>query len=70
MKRPSEDVVIPMIALIEGGMRIPMGIVSKNFLCLSNFVLLSVPPNMFTILGNIDALNKKMGVNPTPHDIK
>jgi len=36
-KRPSEAIIIPIIAIIEGGMRIPMGRVTRDFLCL--FVL-------------------------------
>ena len=31
-KRQEGEVVIPMIAFIEGGMRIPMGIVTKDYL--------------------------------------
>ena len=33
-KRSSKAVIIPMIALIDGGMRIPMGRVTRDFLCL------------------------------------
>ena len=33
-KRPIEAVVISMIAFIEGGMRIPMGRVTRDFLTL------------------------------------
>ena len=32
MNRPSSFVVIPMIAFIEGGMEIPMGRVTREFL--------------------------------------
>ena len=31
-ERKTGEVVIPMIALIEGGMTIPMGILTRNFL--------------------------------------
>ena len=30
-KRPTEAIVIPMIAFIEGGIRIPMGRVTRDF---------------------------------------
>ena len=30
-KRPTEAIAIPMIAFIEGGMRIPMGRVTREF---------------------------------------
>ena len=32
LNRPAESVVIPMIAFIEGKMKIPMGRVTRNFL--------------------------------------
>ena len=32
IKRPPELVIIPMIAFIEGGMEIPMGKVTRDFL--------------------------------------
>ena len=32
MNKPFEAIVIPMIAFIEGGMEIPMGRVTKDFL--------------------------------------
>lgn len=33
-RRPFEVVVIPMVAFIDGGIRIPMGRVTRDFLCL------------------------------------
>ena len=32
LNRPPESVVIPMIAFIEGGMELPMGRVTKDYL--------------------------------------
>ena len=41
VKRPTDAIVIPMIAFIEGGMEIPMGKVTRDFLI--NFRLFSHP---------------------------
>ena len=32
-------------------------------------VIPMIAPNMFRILGSVDALNEKMGVNLTHHDV-
>ena len=68
-KRPTEAVVISMIAFIEGGMRIPMGRVTRDFLTLFRLCPTQCVPNMFRILGSVDVLNKKMGINLTHHYI-
>lgn len=58
-----------MIAFIEKGMRIPIGKVTKHFLCLFRLCPTQCAPNIFRILGSVDALNNKMGVSLTHHDI-
>ena len=63
------EVVIPMIAFIEGGMRIPMGTVIRDYLRAHKLALTQCAPNMFRILGSVDALNEKMGLRLTHHDI-
>ena len=63
------DVVIPMITFIEGGMRIPMERVTKDFLIAHRLCPTQYSLNLFRILGSIDAFNKKMGVNLTHHDV-
>ena len=68
-ERKMGKVVIPMIAFIEGGMTIPMGTLTKNFL---RFVRLSPTQcalNMFRVLGSIEALNERMNLNLTHHDV-
>ena len=58
-----------MIAFIEGGMTIPMGSITRSYL---NFFRLSptqCAPNMFRVLGSIDALNKRMDLKLTHHDV-
>ena len=68
-KRPTEAVVISMIAFIEGGMRIPMGRVTRDFLTLFRLCPTLCSPNMFRVLGRLDAMNEKIGINLTYHDI-
>ena len=68
-KRQEGEVVIPMIAFIEGGMRIPMGIITRDYLRAHKLAPTQCAPNMFRILGSDDALNEKMGLGLTHHDI-
>ena len=58
-----------MIAFIEGGMRIPMGRVTRDYLIAHRLALTQCAPNMFRILGSVNAFNKKMGVNLNHHDV-
>ena len=67
--RSEREVVIPMIAFIEGGIRIPMDRVTKDFLIAHRLCLTQCSPNMFRILGSVDSLNEKMVVNLTHHDV-
>ena len=64
-----EEVVIPMIAFIEGGMKVPMGGVTRDYLRAHRLAPTQCAPNMFRILGSVDALNKKMGLGLTHHDV-
>ena len=68
-QRQEGEVVIPMIAFIEGGMRIPMGRVTRDYLIARRLAPTQCAPNKFRILGSVDALNEKMGVNLTHHDV-
>ena len=61
--------VIAIIAFIEEGVRIPMGRVTRDFLIAHTLCLTQCSPNMFRILSRVDALNEKMGVNLTHHDV-
>ena len=61
--------VIRMIAFIKGRMRIPKGKVTKDYLIAHKLTLTQCAPNMFRIIGSVDALNEKMGVNLTHHDV-
>ena len=58
-----------MIAFIEGGMTILMGTLTKNFLRFFRLFLTQCAPNMFRVLGSIEALNERMNLNLTHHDM-
>ena len=57
------EVVIPMIAFIEGGMTIPMGALTRNFLRFFRLSPTQYAPNMFRVLGSIEVLNDRMNLN-------
>ena len=67
--RQEGEVVIPMIAFKEEGMTIPMGTVTRDYLRAHRLAPTQCAPNMFRILGCIDALNERMGLNLTHHDV-
>ena len=72
-ERQEREVVIPMIAFIEGEMRILMGTVTvtvtRDYLRAHRLAPTQCAPNMFRILGSVDALNERMDLNLTHHDI-
>ena len=63
------EVVIPMIAFIEWGMTIPMGTITRNYLRFFRLSPTQYAPNMFRVLGSIEALNERMNLNLTHHDV-
>ena len=63
------EVVIPMITFIEGGMTIPMGKITRNYLRFFRLSPTQCAPNMFRVLGSIKVLNKRMDLNLTHHDV-
>ena len=67
--RQKGEVVIPMIAFIEEGMKIPMGGVTRDYLRAHRLAPTQCAPNMFKILGSKDDLNEKMGLGLTHHDV-
>ena len=56
--RNEGEVVIPMIAFIEEGMTLPMGRVTRDYLIAHRLCPYQCAPNLFRILGSIDALNE------------
>ena len=67
--RKTREVVIPMIAFIEGGMTIPMGILTRNFLRFFRLSPTQCALNMFRVLGSIEVLNERMNLNLTHHNV-
>ena len=63
--RPSKSVAIPMIAFIEGEMELPMGRVTQDYLINYRLTPTQCSPNIFRILGCVDAINHRMGTNLT-----
>ena len=51
-----------MITFIEGEMTIPMDRVTRDYLLNLRLTPHQCAPNLFRVLGNIDALNKQMGL--------
>ena len=67
--RKTGEVVIPMIAFIEGGMTILMGIITRNYLRFFRLSPTQCALNMFRVLGSIEAVNERMNLNLTHHDV-
>ena len=67
--REGGEVVILMIAFIEGGMRIPMGPMMRDYLRHFRLAPTQCTINVFRILGYVDTLNEKMGLRLTHHDV-
>ena len=63
------EVVIPMIAFIEGGIRLPMGSVTRDYLIAYRLCPHQCAPKLFRVLGSVEAFNKQMGLNLTWHDV-
>ena len=67
--REEGEVVIPMIAFIEGGMTIPMGRMTRDYLINHRLTPHQCALNLFRILGCVDALNEQMGLGLTWLDV-
>ena len=68
-ERKTGEMVIPMIAFIEGGMTIPMDTLTRNFLRFFKLSPTQCALNMFRVLGSIEALNERMNLNLTHHGV-
>ena len=64
--REEEEVVIPMIT---GGMTLPMGRVTQDYLINHRLTPYQCTPNLFRVLGSVDALNEQIGLGLTCYDI-
>ena len=58
-----------MIAFIEGGITLPMGRVTQNYLINHRLYPHQCAPNLFRVLGSVDALNEQMGLRLIWHDV-
>ena len=67
--RKEGEVVIPMVAFMEGGMTIPMGTITRNYLRFFRLSPTQCAPNMFKVLGSIEALNERMNLELTHYDV-
>ena len=63
------EVTIPMIAFIEGGMTIPIGRITKDYLRAYRLCPQQCAPKFFRILGAIDALDRHLGLGLTWYDV-
>ena len=63
------EVIIPMIAFIEGGMTVPMSRITKDYLRAHRLCPQQCAPNFFRVLGVIDALDRHLGLGLTWYDV-
>ena len=69
LKKRTGEVVIPLLAFIEGGVRIPMGPVMRSYHRHFRLAPTQCAANVFRIMGCVDALNEKMGLRLTHYDV-
>ena len=67
--RKTGEVIIPMIAFIERVMTIPMGTITRNYLKFFKLSPTQSAPIMFRVLDSIEALNERMNLNLTHHNV-
>ena len=63
--RNEGEFVIPMIAFTKGGMTLPMGRVTRDYLINHRLCPHQCAPNLFKVLGSVDALNEQMDLRLT-----
>ena len=69
IKRKTGEVAILVIAFVEGGMTIPMGRITRDYLLGHRLAPHQCVANMFRILGCIEVLNNQMNLGLTWHDV-
>ena len=67
--KEAREVIIPMIAFIEGGMTLPMGRITRDYLINHRICPHQCASNLFRVLGSIDALNEHLRLGLTWHDV-
>uniref|UniRef100_A0A2N9HMM9 Uncharacterized protein n=1 Tax=Fagus sylvatica TaxID=28930 RepID=A0A2N9HMM9_FAGSY len=63
------DLIIPLVAIIEGGVRFPIDPLLADFLAFFNVSPSQISPNIFRIVNGVAELNRRLGLNLTVHDI-
>ena len=58
-----------MIAFIEGGMTLPIGKITRDYLLNHRLCPHQCAPNLFRVLGSVNALNDQMNLGLTWHDV-
>ena len=69
INRREGETVILMIAFIEGGMTLLMGKVTRDYLINHRLCPHQCAPNLFRVLGSVDALNEQMNLRLTWHNV-
>ena len=69
LSRGEGRVVLPLVAIVEGGVRIPMSDLLANFLRHFKVCPDQCTSNVFRIVSSVDTLNKKLELRLTKHDI-
>ena len=67
--REEGEVIILMIAFIEGGMTLPMGRITRDYLINHKICPHQRAPNLFRVLGSVNALNEHLHLGLTWHDV-
>ena len=62
-------VIIPMITFIEGGVTLPIGRITRDYLINHRLCPHQCVPSLFRVLGSVDALNEHLGLGLTWHDV-
>uniref|UniRef100_A0A2N9IFD1 Uncharacterized protein n=1 Tax=Fagus sylvatica TaxID=28930 RepID=A0A2N9IFD1_FAGSY len=63
------DLIIPLVAIIEGGVRFPIDPLLADFLDYFRISPTQISPNIFRIVNGVAELNRRLGFNLTVHDI-
>ena len=63
--RKEREVIIPIIAFIEGGMTLLMGRITRDYLINHRLCPHQCAPSLFRVLGSVDALNEHLGLGLT-----
>ena len=67
--KEEREVIIPLIAFIKGGMTLPMGRITRDYLINLKICPHQCAPNLFRVLGSVDAFNKHLHLGLTWHDV-